>query len=101
MIKPRLNYQKKTKKIYNILSDYPETIVDYVVPRMIKNEKNDKQILWFTNRKAFGRFLTAGLKKEVSSKNRRKKHKMVRIPHSGFKMFEYTRTACIIVVELL
>ena len=53
----------KTKKVYNILGDYPDTIVNYVVPKMIKNEKNDKQILWLTNRKAFFRFLTCGFKK--------------------------------------
>jgi NAD(P)-dependent dehydrogenase (short-subunit alcohol dehydrogenase family) len=58
-----LTIDDKTKKIYNILGDYPETIVDYVVPRMIENTKNDKQILWLTNRRAFGRFLTAGFKK--------------------------------------
>lgn len=54
---------EKTKKIYNILGDYPETIVDYVVPRMIKNNKNDKQIIWLTTRRALGRFMTAGFKK--------------------------------------
>jgi NAD(P)-dependent dehydrogenase (short-subunit alcohol dehydrogenase family) len=61
--KTKINLNEKTKKIYNILGDYPETIVDYVVPRMIENTKNDKQILWLTNRRAFGRFLTAGFKK--------------------------------------
>lgn len=53
----------KTKKIYNILGDYPETIVEYVVPRMIRNQKNDARIIWLTNARAFGRFLTAGIKK--------------------------------------
>ena len=61
--KTKIELPERTKKIYNILGDYPETIVDYVVPRMIKNEKNDKQIIWLTNRRAFGRFLTAGFKK--------------------------------------
>ena len=61
--KTKIELPEKTKKVYNILGDYPETIVDYVVPRMIKNEKNDKQIIWLTNRRAFGRFLTAGFKK--------------------------------------
>jgi hypothetical protein len=61
--KTKINLSEKTKKIYNILGDYPKTIVDYVVPRMIENTKNDKQILWLTNRRAFGRFLTAGFKK--------------------------------------
>ena len=56
--KTKINLSEKTKMIYNILGDYPETIVDYVVPRMIANEKNDKQIIWLTNARAFGRFLT-------------------------------------------
>jgi len=61
--KTKIELPEKTKKIYNILGDYPETIVDYVVPRMIANDKNDKQIIWLTNARAFGRFLTAGFKK--------------------------------------
>ena len=61
--KTRIELPEKTKKVYNILGDYPETIVNYVVPRMIKNEKNDKQIIWLTNARAFFRFLTAGFKK--------------------------------------
>ena len=61
--KTKIELSEKTKKVYNILGDYPETIVDYVVPKMIKNEKNNKQILWLTNRKAFCRFMTAGFKK--------------------------------------
>ena len=61
--KTKINLSEKTKKIYNILGDYPETIVNYVVPKMILNTKNDKQILWLTNRKAFGRFLTYGFTK--------------------------------------
>ena len=31
---------EKTKKVYNILGDYPETIANYIVPRLIKNKKN-------------------------------------------------------------
>lgn len=59
----RIELPEKTKKVYNILGDYPETIVDYCVPRMLKNTKNDARIMWLTNRRAFGRFLTAGFKK--------------------------------------
>ncbi len=59
----RIELPEKTKKVYNILGDYPETIVDYVVPRMIANEKNDADIIWLTSMRAFGRFLTAGFKK--------------------------------------
>ena len=61
--KTKIELPEKTKKVYNILGDYPSTIAEFVVPRMIKNNKNGKQIVWLTNRKAFGRFLTAGFKK--------------------------------------
>lgn len=54
---------EKTKKVYNILGDYPETIVDYVVPRMIKNTKNDADIVWLTTARASARFMTAGFRK--------------------------------------
>lgn len=54
---------EKTKKVYNILGDYPSTIAEYAVPRMIKNTKNDARIMWLTNRRAFARFLFAGFHK--------------------------------------
>lgn len=67
--KTKIELPEKTKKVYNILGDYPETIVSYVVPRMIKNEKNNKQIIWLTNGRAFVRFLTCGFKKRDFFKN--------------------------------
>ena len=67
--KTKIELPEKTKKVYNILGDYPETIVSYVVPRMIKNEKNNKQIIWLTNSRAFVRFLTCGFKKRDFFKN--------------------------------
>lgn len=59
----KIELPEKTKKVYNILGDYPETIANFIVPRVIKNKKNNAKIIWLTNRKAFGRFLTAGFKK--------------------------------------
>lgn len=59
----KIELHEKTKKIYNILGDYPETIVDYCVPRMLANNKNNARIIWLTNRRALGRFLTARFKK--------------------------------------
>ena len=59
----KIELPEKTKKVYNILGDYASTIAEYVVPKMIKCTKNGKQIIWLTNRRAFGRFLTAGFKK--------------------------------------
>lgn len=54
---------EKTKKVYNILGDYPETIVNFAVPRMIANKKNNARIMWLTNARAFRRFLFAGFNK--------------------------------------
>ena len=54
---------EKTKKVYNILGDYPETIVDYVAPRMLTNEKNGYNVVWLTGARAAVRFLTAGFNK--------------------------------------
>lgn len=61
--KTAIELKEKTKKVYNILGDYPETIVNYCVPKMIKNTKNDRQIMWLTNKRAFFRFLKAGFNK--------------------------------------
>lgn len=61
--KTKVELSEKTKKVYNILGDYPSTIAEFVVPKMIKNKKNNNQIVWLTNSRAFGRFLTAGFKK--------------------------------------
>lgn len=55
---------EKTKKVYNILGDYPSTIANYVVPKIIKNKRNFAKIVWLTNTKAFFRFLTYGFKKK-------------------------------------
>ncbi len=54
---------EKTKKVYNILGDYPETIVDFAVPRMISNTKNDAAVVWLTGFRAFSRFITSPFKK--------------------------------------
>ena len=45
------------------MGDYPETIADYVVPRMLANTKNDADVVWLTGARAFSRFLTAGFRK--------------------------------------
>ncbi len=61
--KTKVELSEKTKKVYNILGDYPSTIAGYVVPRMIKNEKNGYKVVWLTNARAFRRFLFAGFNK--------------------------------------
>jgi short-subunit dehydrogenase len=59
----KVELAEKTKKVYNILGDYPETIANYVVPKIIKNTKNNAKIVWLTGARAFSRFLTAGFNK--------------------------------------
>ena len=54
---------EKTKKVYNILGDYPDIIAKFLVERMIKNKKNDIKINWLTNAKASFRFITSGFNK--------------------------------------
>ena len=57
--KDKVELTDKVKKVYNILGDLPETISAYVVPRMIKNKKNNKRIAWLTGARAFGKFFKA------------------------------------------
>lgn len=61
--KTKIELPEKTKKIYNILGDYPQTIVDFAVPRMIKNTKNDGQVEWLSNSRAFRKFISYMFKK--------------------------------------
>lgn len=57
-------FDKKFKKIFNILADRPDTVARFFIPRMLSNTKNDVQIAWLTNRKAAWRFMTAGFRKD-------------------------------------
>lgn len=66
-VKLKLIYQKK--KIYNILGNYPKTIVNYCFPKMIINTKNNKRIMWLTNRRAFKKFLFKGFNKRYFFKD--------------------------------
>ena len=61
--KEKINLPEKTKKVYNILGDYPEVVADYLVNKMIKNTKNNCCIEWLTNSKAAWRFITSGFNK--------------------------------------
>ncbi|MCR5146894.1 MAG: SDR family oxidoreductase [Clostridia bacterium] len=58
-----IQLSEKTKKVYNILGDTPQTVGKFLVDEMVKNTKNNVKINWLTNRKAFFRFLTAGFNK--------------------------------------
>ena len=63
LVNDAIELSEKTKKVYNILGDTPETVGKFLVDEMIKNNKNNVKINWLTNRKAFFRFLTAGFNK--------------------------------------
>lgn len=61
--KETINLSEKTKKVYNILGDYPDVVAKFLVEEMIKNTKNNAKIDWLPNRKAAWRFMTAGFHK--------------------------------------
>jgi len=61
--KEKINLSDKTKKVYNILGDYPDVVAKFLVEGMLKNTKNNAKIEWLTNRKAAWRFMTAGFNK--------------------------------------
>ena len=55
--------EESFKKVFNILADKPETVAEFFIPKILKNTKNDKHIMWLTNLKATARFITAPFKK--------------------------------------
>ncbi len=54
---------EKTKKVYNILGDYPDVVAAHLVKGMLANTKNNAHIEWLTSGKAAWRFMTAGFNK--------------------------------------
>lgn len=61
--KEKITLSEKTKKVYNILGDYPDVVANFLVNGMINNTKNNAKIDWLPNRKAAWRFMTAGFNK--------------------------------------
>ena len=61
--KEAIDLPEKTKKVYNILGDYPDVVADFLVKGMLANTKNNAKIEWLTARKAAWRFMTAGFNK--------------------------------------
>lgn len=59
----KIELAEKTKKVYNILGDTPQTVGKFLVDKMVNNTKNNVKFNWLTNGKAFARFLTAGFNK--------------------------------------
>lgn len=54
---------EKTKKVYNILGDYPDIIAEFLVSKIVVNNKNNVKFNWLTNRKASFRFMTSSFNK--------------------------------------
>ena len=61
--KEKIVLSEKTKKVYNILGDYPDVIAKHMVENMLSNTKNNVHIEWLTNRKAAWRFMTSSFNK--------------------------------------
>lgn len=61
--KEKITLSEKTKKVYNILGDYPDVVANFLVEGMLKNTKNSAKIEWLTTKKAAWRFMTAGFNK--------------------------------------
>jgi NAD(P)-dependent dehydrogenase (short-subunit alcohol dehydrogenase family) len=52
---------ERTRNVFNILADTPETVAAFLAPRILSTRKNGTHIEWLTSRKIMFRFLTAGL----------------------------------------
>ena len=72
--KEKINLSEKTKKVYNILGDYPDAVAKFLVDGMLKNDKNNAKIEWLTTRKAAWRFMTSAFNKRDFFKKYFKKY---------------------------
>jgi len=54
---------QKTRRIFNILADKVETVTPFLVDGVLKANKDGAKVMWLTNGKVMGRFLTARFKK--------------------------------------
>lgn len=61
--KEKINLSEKTKKVYNILGDYPDVVARFLVEKILKNNKNNVKIEWLTNKKAAFRFISSAFNK--------------------------------------
>ena len=57
--KEKIELPEKTKKVYNILGDYPDVVAKFLVDGILSNTRNNAKIEWLTNRKAAFRFMTS------------------------------------------
>lgn len=61
--KQKIELSEKTKKVYNILGDYPNVVADFLVTEILKNSENNSKIEWLTTRKAAWRFISSPFSK--------------------------------------
>ena len=61
--KEKINLSEKTKKVYNILGDYPDVVANFLVNGILNNNKNNAKIEWLTTKKAAWRFMTSSFNK--------------------------------------
>lgn len=59
----KINLPEKTKKVYNILGDYPDVVADFLVNGILNNTENNAKIEWLTTGKAAWRFMTCAFNK--------------------------------------
>lgn len=61
--KEKIDLPEKTKKFYNIVGDRPDVVADFLVAKILKNNKNNVHIQWLTTAKLMRKFMTAGFNK--------------------------------------
>jgi NAD(P)-dependent dehydrogenase (short-subunit alcohol dehydrogenase family) len=54
---------ERTRKVFNILADRPETVAAFLAPRILSARGSGAHVAWLTNGKVFWRFMTAGIAK--------------------------------------
>ncbi len=52
---------ERTRKVFNILADTPETVAAFLAPRILSAKKSGMHIAWLTGSKIMFRFMTAGI----------------------------------------
>lgn len=61
--KGKIDLPEKTKKVYNILGDYPDVVANFLVNGILNNTNNNAKIEWLTTGKAAWRFMTSAFNK--------------------------------------
>lgn len=63
LVDKKIDLPEKTKKVYNILGDYPDVVAKFLANNILTNTKNNSHIEWLTTRKAAYRFMTSFINK--------------------------------------